>query len=394
MTISAGASGLIRDASPPRLLDGLAHGREVDDAGHPGEVLHDHAGRRELDLVAGLGVRVPGCEPADVVGGDVGAVLGPQQVLEQDLEAVGQRLDVDPLAGHRVEAEDLVGLAVHVQRALGTKAVLTRHQPSPRDVSGSLPPILPTLPGAPVVRVHAGSRPRTVLMSRYTTSSENGKRVRGLGPAGRRMGPGDPVLGVAPSPGSAHDLATGAARRGGAEQRRVRRRGRVRRGAGGRTVLRHRRGRGERRRRGEDRPVHDRHPAGPRAVRRRGRGRRTHVDDARGARDRRRLRSAGRLLLLGRGCRRLPRGHQQRRRHQGVPQRPQRLAVAGRPAQQHLPPQRARLLGGGLRRLRLPRRLRVRRVQRRCHRGLLRGQHLGQRGRGPAARPSPTTPAW
>ena len=65
----------------------LAHGGEVDDARHAGEVLHDHARRRELDLVLGLGRRVPGGEGADVVGGDVGAVLGAQQVLEQHLEA-------------------------------------------------------------------------------------------------------------------------------------------------------------------------------------------------------------------------------------------------------------------------------------------------------------------
>ena len=51
--------------------DGLAHGGQVDDARHAGEVLHDHAGRGELDLDAGLGVRIPVREGLDVVGGDV-----------------------------------------------------------------------------------------------------------------------------------------------------------------------------------------------------------------------------------------------------------------------------------------------------------------------------------
>ena len=88
MTSSAGASGLILARVATELGDGLAHGREVDDAGHAGEVLHDDARRRELDLGVGLGVRVPGADGADVVGGDVGAVLGAQQVLEQHLEAV------------------------------------------------------------------------------------------------------------------------------------------------------------------------------------------------------------------------------------------------------------------------------------------------------------------
>ncbi len=44
MTISAGESGLTLFGSPPRVGDGLTHGGEVDDAGHTGEVLHEHAG--------------------------------------------------------------------------------------------------------------------------------------------------------------------------------------------------------------------------------------------------------------------------------------------------------------------------------------------------------------
>ena len=86
--------------------DGLAHGGEVDDAGHAGEVLHDHAGRGELDLGVGLGVLVPAAERADVVGGDVGAVLGAQEVLQQHLEAVREGL----AALDRAQPVDLVGL--------------------------------------------------------------------------------------------------------------------------------------------------------------------------------------------------------------------------------------------------------------------------------------------
>ena len=37
----------------------LAHGGEVDDARDAGEVLHEHAGRRELDLGVGLGASGP-----------------------------------------------------------------------------------------------------------------------------------------------------------------------------------------------------------------------------------------------------------------------------------------------------------------------------------------------
>jgi hypothetical protein len=88
MTSSAGASGLILLRVAAEVGDGLAHGGEVDDAGHAGEVLHDHARRRELDLGVGLGVLVPAGERTDVLGGDVRAVLGAQEVLQQHLEAV------------------------------------------------------------------------------------------------------------------------------------------------------------------------------------------------------------------------------------------------------------------------------------------------------------------
>ena len=70
----------------------LAHRGQVDDARHAGEVLHDHPGRGELDLDARVRVRVPVRDRPDVVGGDVRAVLGAQQVLEQHLEAVGKYL--------------------------------------------------------------------------------------------------------------------------------------------------------------------------------------------------------------------------------------------------------------------------------------------------------------
>jgi hypothetical protein len=64
----------------------LTHRGQVDDAGHAGEVLHDHPGGGELDLLVGLGGLVPTGEGANVVGGDVRAVLGAQQVLQQHLE--------------------------------------------------------------------------------------------------------------------------------------------------------------------------------------------------------------------------------------------------------------------------------------------------------------------
>jgi hypothetical protein len=68
-------------------LDCLSHGGKVNHAGNTSEVLHDHAGGRELDFGVGLGIGVPSCQGANVIGGDVRAVLGPQQVFKQYLKA-------------------------------------------------------------------------------------------------------------------------------------------------------------------------------------------------------------------------------------------------------------------------------------------------------------------
>ena len=61
--------------------DGFTHGGEVDDAGNPGEVLHDHAGRRVLDFGVGFRVGVPASNSPDLSFGDVLAIFGAQQVL-------------------------------------------------------------------------------------------------------------------------------------------------------------------------------------------------------------------------------------------------------------------------------------------------------------------------
>ena len=102
--------------------DGLAHGGQVDHARHAGEVLHDHPRGGELDLGRGFGLRVPLGQRAHVLGGDVRTVLGAQQVLQQDLEAVGQ----PGRAVDRAEPEHLVGGVADVQLAAGTEAVLAR----------------------------------------------------------------------------------------------------------------------------------------------------------------------------------------------------------------------------------------------------------------------------
>jgi hypothetical protein len=70
---------------------GIAHGGEVDDGGHAGEVLHQHARRAILNLGVRLCLRVPVGERLDVGALDGDAVLEAQQVLQQDLHRKGSR---------------------------------------------------------------------------------------------------------------------------------------------------------------------------------------------------------------------------------------------------------------------------------------------------------------
>jgi hypothetical protein len=91
MTSSAGASGLTFSGSPPSFGHRLAHRGKVDHAGHAGEVLHDHARRREGDFMRGRGLGVPAQQRLDVGARDVHAIFEAQQVLEQDLLGEGQR---------------------------------------------------------------------------------------------------------------------------------------------------------------------------------------------------------------------------------------------------------------------------------------------------------------
>ncbi len=100
---------------------GLTHGGEVDDTGDAREVLHDHAGGRELDLDARVGGGIPVGDGPDVIGRDVGTVLGAQQVLGQDLQRVRKFLG----AGDGRQAEDLVGVVSDLQRTLGAERITT-----------------------------------------------------------------------------------------------------------------------------------------------------------------------------------------------------------------------------------------------------------------------------
>jgi hypothetical protein len=102
----------------------LTHRGQIDYTWHTREVLHDHSGRCELNLFAGLGVRIPARQCPNVIGGDIGAVFGAEQVLQQDLEAVRQRIG----SLHGVQPEDLVRVLAHLEGCLCIEAVHT-HEP-------------------------------------------------------------------------------------------------------------------------------------------------------------------------------------------------------------------------------------------------------------------------
>jgi hypothetical protein len=106
-------------------LHGVTHGGEIDDGGNAGEVLHQHAGGAEGDLLAGLALVLdPGGDRLDVGLGDGAAVLGTQQVLEQHPHGEGQGRN----AGEAVllgllQAVIDVGLGADLERLAGLEAV-------------------------------------------------------------------------------------------------------------------------------------------------------------------------------------------------------------------------------------------------------------------------------
>ena len=96
---------------PAEIHNGLPHSRKVHHTGHAREILHDDTSGSELNLVIRFGTCIPAAERTDVVGGDVRPVLRAQQVLEQDLQAIGQPV----VSCNRIDSEDLVGGAIHIK---------------------------------------------------------------------------------------------------------------------------------------------------------------------------------------------------------------------------------------------------------------------------------------
>ena len=78
-----------------RLGDRVAHGRQIDDGGHAGEILHQHAGRAIGDLARVFAPLEPGGHGFDVGHFDGSPVLVAQKVLEQHPERQRQRGEIE-----------------------------------------------------------------------------------------------------------------------------------------------------------------------------------------------------------------------------------------------------------------------------------------------------------
>ena len=243
MTSSAGASGLILAGSPPSSATASRIVARSTTQGTPVKsCMMTRAGVNWIS-VSGSAFASHAADRADVVGGDVGAVLGAQEVLEQHLEAVGQGL----AALDRREAVDLVGLLTHLERAVGVEAVRAGHRGSLQVVRHRAIPVIYLdvkisnhTGSVPVEPMPRACRPARLSGPRGQAGDEardaldvvrhRGRRRRPAGrPGGTRRRPGRPCRGPGP-----RGRRRRRRRPGGAGRRPPRRRPGRRRCAGGR----------------------------------------------------------------------------------------------------------------------------------------------------------------
>src|SRR6185312_14276467 len=105
------------------LFHGVAHGGKVYNRGDSGEILREHAAGSEGDFFFRPCVFVPGGESANVVGLDVLAVFGAQQVFQENAKGIGQVLGGNAVLVERIEAVDFVFFVVDFQTGAAVEAV-------------------------------------------------------------------------------------------------------------------------------------------------------------------------------------------------------------------------------------------------------------------------------
>ena len=125
-------------ARPPQLDHRIPHGRQVHDGGYAGEILENHAGGRKRDFRLWNGLRVPGCQRADIARRDSRAVLMPEEILQKDLERIGK--PVNAFIANGIEAKDIVAGIVHRQALTGSEGICHLRDPQVWvDLTSSLP---------------------------------------------------------------------------------------------------------------------------------------------------------------------------------------------------------------------------------------------------------------
>ncbi len=102
---------------------GVAHGGEIDHAGHAGEILQQHARGHEADFL-GVGAGDAAGDVSMSAALNAAAVFVAQQVFEQDLGGEGQAGDVaDAVFFQRGEAEVAIFRVAHAQLRRRAKGV-------------------------------------------------------------------------------------------------------------------------------------------------------------------------------------------------------------------------------------------------------------------------------
>ena len=109
-----------------KFREGVAHGGEVDHAGHAGEILKQDAGGTEVDL--GGGRRgIPFRDVLDIGALDGEVVLKAQEIFEKNLDGIGNAREVEAGFLKRGEPVNLIGAAADAKLARGAEGVLTWH---------------------------------------------------------------------------------------------------------------------------------------------------------------------------------------------------------------------------------------------------------------------------
>ncbi len=126
------------------LLHRVAHGGEIDDRRHAGEVLHQHARRAEGDFVLlPASIVGPGGDRFDVFLGDATPVLVAQQIFEDDLQRERQFRDPGKAVLLRgLERKDLVCPRPDRQRLAAFETVEAGHASAPKTRLGKDGPLI------------------------------------------------------------------------------------------------------------------------------------------------------------------------------------------------------------------------------------------------------------